>query len=310
MLLTITLGASILGFAWPWFDLMHLISKGVTPGLINKYVIYLILFSWVIPALIGSLIALQHHKNYLISILVKAGFATYLINLVAYIMPFQFSGFGAISRMALPGAIYFHIAIGIFASQNQFFSISRWRERISIFTINSNSNQVSQTILDIILLFGLFYFTLPQIKLILKEPFLAREYIASALGKEDKQIHLWEKAQKLMEPVGRTEVVLSDTLSSWSLVAASGRIVYGLHPEAFVKGQASRKLDVERFFSTDTSQSSRLEIIKKYNVKWLVLNKHSIDSDVFDVLYDKKSCIYNDDIFYLINVEKWIMNIK
>ncbi len=306
LLLIITVGASILGFAWPWYDLIHLIAKGVTHGLINKYVIYLILFSWVIPALIGSLVALQLDKNHLASIMVKAGFATYLINLVAYIAPFQFSGFGAISRMALPGAIYFHIAIGIFATHSEFFSISKWRQRISILAFKKDSNKVSQTILDVILLFSLFYFTLPQIKLVLKEPFLAREYIATALGKENKQIHLWKRAQKLMEPVGRTDVVLSDTLTSWSLVATSGRIVYGLHPEAFVKGQTARKKDVEHFFSKDSNYSSRLEIVKKYNVKWLVLNKSSMDSEVFDELYDKKSCIYNDDIFYLINVEKWI----
>ena len=306
MLLTITVGASILGFTWPWFDLLHLITKGVTAGLINKYVIYLILFSWVIPALIGGLISLQLQKNYLVSILVKAGITVYLINLIAYLTPFQFSGFGAISRMALPGALCFHIALGIFASHNKFFSISEWRERVSILAFKRDSNKISQTILDFILLFGLFYFTLPQIKLILKEPFLAREYIATALGKENKQIHLWKRAQKLMEPVGRTDVVLSDTLTSWSVVAASGRIVYGLHPEAFVKGQTSRKIDVEHFFSKDSNHSSRLEIIKKYNVKWLVLNKHSLESEVFDELYDKKSCIYNDDIFYLISVEKWI----
>ncbi|MEE9338307.1 MAG: hypothetical protein V3U87_09520 [Methylococcaceae bacterium] len=306
MLLAITVGASILGFTWPWFDLLHLITKGVTAGLINEYVIYLILFSWVIPALIGGLISLQLQKNYLVSILVKAGITIYLINLITYITPFQFSGFGAISRMALPGALCFHMALGIFATHNEFFSISKWRERVSILAIKRNSNKISQTILDFILLFGLFYFTLPQIKLILKEPFLAREYIATALGKENKQIHLWKRAQKLMEPVGRADVVLSDTLTSWSVVAASGRIVYGLHPEAFVKGQTSRKIDVEHFFSTDSNQANRLEIIKKYNVKWFVLNKHSLDSEVFDELYDKKACIYNDDIFYLINVEKWI----
>ncbi len=306
LLLIIALGATTLGLVWPWYDLTHLITKGVAPGLINIYVVHLILFSWVVPALIGGIIALQQHKNPLVLVLVKAGLVTYLINLIAYIAPFQFSGFGAISRMALPGAVYFHLALGIFATHNGFFSITRWRDRIAILTCKKNTDKLSQTILDVILLYGLLYFTLPQIKSVFKEPYLAREYIATALGKENKQIHLWKRAQKLMEPVGSKDVVLSDPMTSWPLAAASGRIVFGIHPEAFVKDQSSRKKDVELFFSTDIKHSNRLDIIKKYNAKWIILNKPSIDSKVFIELYDKTACLYNDDVFYLINVEKWI----
>ncbi len=69
------------------------------------------------------------------------------------------------------------------------------------------------------------------------------------------------------------DVVLSDIRSSWLVPTFGGKIVAAIHPLAFVPDQHVRRSDVDRFFSREATFGDRRQIIQKYNVNYLLLNK-------------------------------------
>jgi hypothetical protein len=72
------------------------------------------------------------------------------------------------------------------------------------------------------------------------------------------------------------DVVLSDLATSWYVPAFAGKVVAVPRPLPFVPDSAVRTDDVQRFFSESGLRPEREAIIRKYNVKWLLLNKENV----------------------------------
>ena len=79
--------------------------------------------------------------------------------------------------------------------------------------------------------------------------------------------------------VGQYDVVLSDFDTSLKIPAFRAKVVsYSPEHSLFFVDTRSREQDVQRFFSEKTSQVEREQIVQKYRVSFLLLNKQKVDN--------------------------------
>jgi hypothetical protein len=100
------------------------------------------------------------------------------------------------------------------------------------------------------------------------------------------------------------DVVLSDMNTSWIVPAFGGKVVATLNPLAFVPDYETRSKDVELFFSDAASHSDRLEIVKRYEVDFLLLNKDQVTTwqTIMHSFQPLGSVVFSDDKFVLIQL--------
>ncbi len=73
--------------------------------------------------------------------------------------------------------------------------------------------------------------------------------------------------------VGHYDVVLTDRETCWYVPSFSGKVVgYPMHLP-FVPDQEQRLAAVERYLASATSREERLVILRRYHVRWLLLDK-------------------------------------
>jgi hypothetical protein len=126
--------------------------------------------------------------------------------------------------------------------------------------------------------------TIPQLVAVASVPTLARPYLAPLLHKPTKLVRLRAPLDRLLRGIGQRDVVLSDLVTSWRIPSSRGRIVAALHYEFFVPDQARREADLDAFFAADASVPFRLALLRKYQVRWIVLNPESLPPRVYDDL--------------------------
>ena len=69
-------------------------------------------------------------------------------------------------------------------------------------------------------------------------------------------------------------IVLTDTFTSWVIPAMTGAKVVSLfHDNPLVSDNAARMSDTRSFFSPGTSQSERMEIVKRYGATHILIHK-------------------------------------
>lgn len=89
-------------------------------------------------------------------------------------------------------------------------------------------------------------------------------------------------------------VIMSDIYTSWKIPALTGRkVIYGLHTSGFPNNDSERLNAINTFYSPNTSNKGRNEILKKYNVSYVVVN---IKTEPLKLPYPIK---YEDDRFIL-----------
>ena len=82
-------------------------------------------------------------------------------------------------------------------------------------------------------------------------------------------------------------------------------ITLGSGLEFFVKGQAERAADLEDFFNEATSDNRRLEILRKYHVRWIVLNSAKLPPRVVETLMVPAGVVASVDTLTLLDAEVW-----
>ena len=68
-------------------------------------------------------------------------------------------------------------------------------------------------------------------------------------------------------------VVFADIETSWFIPSFGAKVVAADHPLAFVKDAEQRRQDVVTFFEPQTTTQERSVLLKKYQAKYLLLNK-------------------------------------
>jgi hypothetical protein len=77
----------------------------------------------------------------------------------------------------------------------------------------------------------------------------------------------------LADRVGPIDVVLTDLDTGWAIPAYAGRVVATHHPLYWVSDREQRRDDVRRFFEPVTDSEERRRILRRWDVRFLVLNR-------------------------------------
>ncbi|RJP72330.1 MAG: hypothetical protein C4532_06140 [Candidatus Abyssobacteria bacterium SURF_17] len=109
--------------------------------------------------------------------------------------------------------------------------------------------------------------------------------------------------QFLESHVGQYDVVCSDINTSWFVPTFGGKIIATLHPTYFVPDIEQRRNDLSRFFEDDASLEERVEIIKKYGAKYVLINKGRHNNSLLseDAKIGRR-VIYNSSDFVLLRL--------
>ncbi|MGO8703614.1 MAG: hypothetical protein ACLQVA_07330 [Candidatus Brocadiia bacterium] len=136
--------------------------------------------------------------------------------------------------------------------------------------------------------------------------FLCRATIRSLLvrGLRLHEVSTYQQYKSLSGATPQYDVVLSDLATSWFVPAFAGKVVAVPRPLPFVPDGAARRNDVERFFSESALQTEREAIIRKYNVKWLLLNKENVPqwATIEQSFRDQAEITLSNDQFILMHL--------
>lgn len=293
-LLLATAGLCLL---WPWYSFRQAVLSGSDPYWYNRANLVAMFTRWCAPALLMSLYALLAPERRAVRLPLAAAFVCYGLGLAAF--PLHSA---TLARMPMPSMILLHIPIGVAAYHLGAFRPSVWRRSLVDWNSSEGRRAVVslQGILVIVLLFHL-----TQMSLVVAElPYLARPYLAAALHKDSRTLHLRRNYAEVLKPVGTNDVVLSDLVTAWPVPSFRGRVVAALHYEYFVPGQERRVDDVESFFGGATPEQRRA-ILERYHVRWILLNSVGLGPEMFQSLLDQRAIVSQAGDFVLLDARTW-----
>ncbi len=295
----IVLAAGIICVWWPWYDFVDaVVSQRKHDMWFNGAITVRILTNWCLPAALAALSALPYRHDRFVHICLVGGTLCFAAGTLALVVRSP-----SLARVPLPGVVFFHLAIAVFASRVRLFAPNSWPARFR--NLSSIERRTAlPAVVEVVIAFAVVFLLWPQLLAVAREPHLARAYIAPIAGRENKQLDLKERFDDLLGPIGWKEVVLSDLITSWPIPSSGGRIVAALHPEFYSPDQEQRCQDVESFFSLDDS-IDRLEIIERYNARWILLNKSRLGKDLFEALLDSDAVVKADRDWVLIEARRW-----
>jgi len=301
----VSVATILLCAVWPWYSFFKIaIFSPLPTGVYSQGNLLRTLFQWCFPALLCSLLAFPYGKRKLVRVSLLGGYVCYLAGFIAIALPPWAPAAGTLARLPLPGLIFLHLAVAVFADRTGVLDPRSWPERLRRLASGQTSvaaRAAPQALFGLLLI----YCAVPEFLAIAREPYLARAYVAPILGKENKQLNLKHRFDVLLGPVGRRDVVLSDPVTSWPIPSSAGRIVYAIHPEWFVADESRRKADVDAFFTAGTTTARRIEILGRWSVKWIVLNRERVADDVFKMLYCEHAVVASDGDLVLMDARRW-----
>jgi hypothetical protein len=78
--------------------------------------------------------------------------------------------------------------------------------------------------------------------------------------------------ESLADHIEQYDLVLADLKTSWMVPAFAGKVIGWLHPVHWIDDDAQRRTDTSRFFSNKASREERLDIIRRYQPNYLLVN--------------------------------------
>jgi hypothetical protein len=286
---------------WPWYGFWKAVFwKGDPQYWFNPLFWRWEMTQWIVPGVGCALFALPLIGRPLVRFCVAGGTMAVAAGLAA-----RLNHSPVLARFPLPGLIFFHIMVGIFAHQVGIFRISTWPARIRamIAPFPQGSYWITQTLvfLAVVCCF------VPQAKEIAVQPWLARPYLVRALHRgRDLQERLPGNLAELLKPVKEHDVVLSDLRTSWLVPSVNGRVVAVNHYELFVPDQRQRWHDVLDFFTPGDSDSHRERVVRQYHVRWIVLDGETMDVGVYYHLLRPASVVAKVDGLVLMDADRWL----
>jgi alpha-1,6-mannosyltransferase len=93
------------------------------------------------------------------------------------------------------------------------------------------------------------------------------------IGRQVSNQQMYGNLTFLPQFVQPGEVVLADVETSWLVPTFAGKIIAGLHAQAFVADHDQRLSDLNRFFDPQSTESDRQSIVATYRPSFLLLDK-------------------------------------
>jgi hypothetical protein len=286
---------------WPWYSFWKAaLWKGDPQYWFNPLFWRWEMTQWIVPAVGCAICALPLIGRPIIGFCVAGGAVALTAGLIA-----RFNHSPVLARFPLPGLIFFHIMVGIFAQQTGIFRVSTWPARIR--SMVAPFPQGSYWITQTLVLLALVCCLVPQLKEIAVLPWLARPYLVRALHRgRDLQERVPEDLGQLLKPVGEHDIVLSDLRTSWLIPSVNGRVVAVNHYELFVPDQRKRWHDVLDFFTPGDSDLHREQVVREYNIRWIVLDGETMDVGVYYHLLRPAAVVAKVDGLVLMDSGRWL----
>jgi hypothetical protein len=253
---------------------------------------------WSAPAVICALVAFPMRHRPLVRMCMAGGGMAMAAGAAAALTRSP-----VLARFPIPGTIFFHLMVGVFAHEAGILWPSTWAGRIRV--LAAPMEQSAAAILQTIVVLVLVYFLVPQLYTIVRTPYLARPYSARIFHLEDKRLRVSRNLATLLRPVGENDVVLADGQTSWLVPSAAGKIVSAIHYELFVPNQMQRELDVLHFFTSD-DERQREDCIRRYHVRWILLNPLYVPEPRFTELLRSAAVVGQADGLMLMEADRWI----
>jgi hypothetical protein len=253
---------------WPWYSFLTAVrSSPDAPYWYNPFILRRMLFVWCFPAWTAAMTALPYRRDDLVRTCLWGLGASLALGAAAIAIHSV-----TLARLPLAGLIFAQILTGYALWQWDLLNTRSLRATLD-FLRSFDPAAFAAGFVRLLLPAAILYFAVPQVWNVLHEPHLLRPRIASLLGKDTKRSHLLENYRHVLSPVAETDVVLGDLLTAWPVPSVRGRIVGAEHLEFFVPGQRERCDSAQAFFETQTGVERRREILQRYHVRWLLLDR-------------------------------------
>ena len=289
----------LLCLAWPWFSFLQAVRSNQDSGYwFNAFILKIAMLEWCGPALLLWPLLLSLRGRPLVRFCLFGAAVCYGLGLLAFV-----TRSSVLARMPLPALFLLHVPIGLYIHEHRLLQPATWRGMLR--DLASMDLRVSAPAYARLLVLVLLAFCLvPQMARIPQDPLLARAYVAPRLGKADKQLELRSVFARFLQPVGERDVVLSDAITAWPIPSFHGRIVAGLHYEAFTPDQPQRDRDVRAFFET-RSEPIRQDVLDRYHVRWILLNTTALDEAACERLLEPQAVVSRVAPFILMDADRW-----
>lgn len=290
-----------LAAAWPWYDFLFAVTKSPDKWYwYNPVIFKMMLFTWCLPAFLASAAALPMRDKPFIrtALLATAG-------LLGVTFLGALAGSPTLARLPLAGLIFPQAAVGVFIYCVGASCPKAWLTRFKQL-FDRDRAVMSRALVETTVVGLVVVLALPNVWMTLREPHLARKWVAQVTGREDKQPHNWERYDALLTPnIEPLDVILAEPRTGWPVPSFNGRVVSALHLEFFSPGQFERLEDTQRFFDPATEKQTRTALLDQYGVRWLLLDRESLPALVFDELFVPGSVIADDGRLVLIDARRW-----
>ena len=294
------LGLAI-AITWPWYDLLYALTH--TPDKwywFNPAILKLMLLTWCLPAILLVLVTLPMRDQGFIRTCLLATLAMLMVAAIGAAMKSP-----SLARLPLAGLIFPQAAVGVFIDQSAALNPRSWQKRIrNLF--DRDRAVMYPSLIEAGVVAALIALALPNALLSLDQPHLARKWFAPLLHKENKQTDIRNTYQALLGPyIHEGDVVLAQPFTGWPVPSFGGRLVYALHMEFFTPDQADRLHHVQQFFTPHQSLAVREEILDRYHVAWILLDRENMDSTLLHELLISKAVVSDDGRYVLLDAGKW-----
>jgi len=298
--ISVSICAGILCMAWPWYSFLAAVRMHQDSAYwYNPYISKQMFTVWCVPAIVCGVFAIPLRDRPLVRISLAGAAVSLLIGLIGSLIHSA-----VLARFPLPGMIYLHMSIGIFAQRTEIFKLSSWPERFR--SLMAPASEAAYPMLQIVVSFAVLFFLAPQLVDSAVEPHLGRVYLTKILHLRNLQQNVRQTFPDLLSPVGLRDVVLADPVTSWMIPAFRGRVVTAIHYELFVPGQANGAKAVDLFFSPTGTESQREEIIRDYNVRWIALNPSMLSEEMMRSLERQTAVVRETSGMVLMSAPAWI----
>ena len=267
------LGAVLIAFLWPYFSIIDLIRHNNPEFNATSYTFYenisliwptIILLPFALPVFISRL--KQNRFDALVFMLCS----TVLVYFIGYI-----SGQFGVGRIISFIAIFIQIAL---AAQLATLEIAK---------------KIGKS-------WSAFPVVLYVVVIIAFNPLNKTVLSRASLGARGLRYN-YSDYETLGRNVTQYDVILSDLKTSWMIPTFGGKIIASLHPAHWINDHATRKHDLERFFSKDIKPSEKILIIDRYKVDYIFINKNVVEET--HTYYNFGDLVYESEDFILIKTQ-------
>jgi len=298
--IAIVVVAAAISCLWPWYPFWRAVrSKPDNDYWFTPPIIRMMVTIWCAPAIVLSLAVLPLRRLELVRWGLVAAVTCGLLTVFAVLAKSP-----TLARTPLAGLIFLQIPLGVYAQEAGILRLSTWGDRLGRLVSRTPADSAGAAV-ETMTAAALVAFLVPQVFSIVREPHLARAYVAPLVRSENKQKPLKPLYEEVLRDVGARDVVLADDLTAWPVPSVRGRIVSAAHYEFFVSDQRDRSRDVAEFFSPDATDARRAEVVDRRGVRWILVNRKRQDARAVAALVTPSAVVRESGNLVLLDAAAW-----